>query len=523
MTERMTSADVAFLHQESRNAPQHVGGLAIFTPQPGGFAYERLVRLLEERISLAPRYRQKVRVVPGHLAHPLWLDDPDFDITYHVRRSALPRPGTDQQLLEFAGRIQSRLLDRSRPLWEMYLVEGLTDGRVAIVTKTHQAMVDEREGIDLAQVILDAAPEPRRTVGAIWMPQPEPSSLELLRDAVFELVRRPTSLTEAVREAGHDIMAVAGRVGSVTGGLASAPRLVLRRPQPSPLRAELSEQRRLAIARTRLDDYRKVRDAFGGTVNDAVLATVAGALRGWLLSRAEPLRPATAVRALIPVSVADPGERRAEPPGGPDARSARMNHPSGRGQAAAPAEVPGRVRPLLVDLPVGEADPVLRLAQLRYAMATHKASGRAVSADRIAALGGFAPPTLHALGARASSGLTRRMFSLVVTNVPGPQLALYAAGARMTEMFPFLPLAQGQALSIALTSYDGGVYYGINGDRDAVRDVGTIAELIEESLAELVAATETDAVVTAAGGGTGRRGARPASRRGGSPRRTDHS
>src|SRR5438094_199030 len=184
MTERMSSADVVFLHHESRNAPQHVGGLAVFASRPGGFEYDRLVRLLEERISLAPRYRQKVRMVPGHLANPIWLDDPKFDITYHVRRSALPRPGTDEQLLEFCARIQSRLLDRSRPLWEMYLVEGLSESRVAIVTKTHEAMVDEQNGIDLAQVILDAAPEPRRTVEAIWMPEPEPSSLDLLRDAV---------------------------------------------------------------------------------------------------------------------------------------------------------------------------------------------------------------------------------------------------------------------------------------------------------------------------------------------------
>jgi WS/DGAT/MGAT family acyltransferase len=532
MTERMTSADVAFLHQESRNAPQHVGGLAVFTPKPGGFDYDRLVRLLEERIPLAPRYRQKVRMVPGHVAHPLWLDDPDFDITYHARRSALPRPGSDQQLLEFCGRIQSRLLDRSRPLWEMYLVEGLTDGRVAIVTKTHQAMIDEQKGIDLAQVILDAAPEPRRTVSPIWMPEPEPTSLDLLRDAVLDLVRRPTSLADTVREAGHDVRSAAGKVGAVTGGLASATRLVLRRPPPSPLHAELSEQRRLAIARTRLDDYRTVRDAFGGTVNDAVLATVAGALRGWLLSRAEALRPATAVRALIPMSVADSAEPRGASTAGDHVDTSRTNHPSGRGRTDPPVEGAGRIRPLLVDLPVGEADPVLRLAQLRYAMASHQASGRAVSADRIAALGGFAPPTLHALGSRASSGLTRRMFSLVVTNVPGPQFSLYAAGARMTEMFPFLPLAPGQALSIALTSYDGGVYYGINGDRDAVRDVATIAESIEESLAELVAATETDAVVTAGDGGAApRRGkgtaARPGtgspSRRGGAPRRTDLS
>jgi diacylglycerol O-acyltransferase len=520
MTERMTSADVAFLHRETRNAPQHVGGLAVFAPRPGGFDYDRLVRLLEERISLAPRYRQKVRMVPGHLANPIWLDDPAFDITYHVRRSALPRPGTDAQLLEFCARIQSRLLDRSRPLWEMYLVEGLTEGRVAIVTKTHEAMVDEHDGIDLAQVILDAAPAPRRTVQAIWMPEPEPSSLDLLRDAMFGVLRRPTELADTVREATHDVRKTAARLGSMTGGVASAARVVVRRPRESPLHAELGEQRRLAVARTRLDDYRKVRDAFGGTVNDVALATISGALRGWLLSRAESLRPATTVRALVPVSVADASEQRDSDAGSARARRQSVDHPSLMGRdapasSARPPTAPGQVRPLLVDLPVGEADAVLRLAQLRYAMASHKASGRAVAADRIAGLGGFAPPTLHALGARASSGLTRRMFSLVITNVPGPQLSLYAAGARMTEMFPFLPLAPGHAVSIALTSYDGGVFYGITGDRDAVRDVGTIAELIEESLAELVAATDTDAVVSAG------QGHRTSSLRRGTPRRTD--
>ena len=482
MTERMTSADVAFLHRESRNSPQHVGGLAVFAPRPGGFEYDRLVRLLEERISLAPRYRQKVRMVPGHLAHPLWVDDPSFDITYHVRRSALPRPGTDQQLLDFCARIQARLLDRSRPLWEMYLVEGLSDGRVAVVTKTHEAMVDERLGIDLMHVILDAAPEPRRTVEAIWMPGPEPSSMDLVRDALLDAARRPTVLADTVREAVRDVRSTAAKVGTLTGGVASLARVVVQRPKSSPLSAELSEQRRIAIARTRLDDYRAVRAAFGGTVNDVVLAVVAGALRGWLLGRAASLQPATTVRALLPMSVTDPAD-----PDGPGVAAARrrgVDHPALQQRTS--GVLAARVRPLLVDLPVGEGDPVLRLAQLRYAMASHAASGRAVGADRIAELAGFAPPTLHALGARATAGLTKRMFNLVVTNVPGPQLPLYASGARMTEMFPILPLAPGQAMSIALTSYDGGMFYGINGDRDAVPDLNTVAELIEEALAELV-------------------------------------
>jgi WS/DGAT/MGAT family acyltransferase len=339
------------------------------------------------------------------------------------------------------------------------------------------------------------------------MPQPEPNGLRLLRDAVVELVRRPATLGDTVREAGHDVRSTAAKVGALTGGLASAAGALLYRPARSPLAARLSEQRRLAIARTRLADYRAVRDAFGGSVNDVVLAVVAGTLRGWLLSRAEPLRPATTVRALVPVSVLDAAED-------PAAR-----HPS---RMRADGALAAHVRPLLVDLPVGEADPVLRLAQLRYAMASHSASERAVRADRLAELTGFAPPTLHAVSARAAAGLTRRMFDLVVTNVPGPQLPLYAAGARMTEIFPMLPLSEGQALSIALTSYDGGLYYGITADRDAVPDVAAIGELVTESLAELVAAGESGAATRVRERRpTGRSSAvRPAGpRRAGGPRR----
>jgi WS/DGAT/MGAT family acyltransferase len=267
-----------------------------------------------------------------------------------------------------------------------------------------------------------------------------------------------------MRAAAGEVLGAAGRVttaaGGALGGLASLPAAVLRRAEPSPLHAELGEQRRLAVARTRLADYRTVRDALGGSVNDVVLAAVAGALRGWLLARAEPLRPASTVRALVPMAGAD------------------------------------GIRPLLVDLPVGEPDPALRLAQLQFTMAGHKAAERAVSADRIAGLSGFAPPTLHALSARAAGGLARRLFHLVVTNVPGPQVPLYAAGARLAEIFPILPLAPGQAVTIALTSYDGGVFYGVNGDREAMRDVGVFARSIEESLAELVSASSSAAAAT---------------------------
>jgi WS/DGAT/MGAT family acyltransferase len=456
----MSAADVAFFHLEGRTTPQHVGGIAIFSTPADGFDYDRLVRLLDERISLVPRYRQKIRNVPGSLANPVWVDDPSFDITYHVRRSALPRPGSDQQLLEFCARIQSRLLDRNRPLWEMYLIEGLSHGRVAICTKTHHAMVDENGSIDIAQVILDASPEPRRTVQALWMPGPEPSGKDLVKDALGDIVNRPVELVEVARGGVRDLVRGVRRAGSAVTGVAStAISAVVRAEPPSPLQAALSEQRRLAVARTELQDYRRVRAAYGGTVNDVVLATITGALRDWLLYRGEPVHPMSTVRALVPLS-------RWSTPSGDSARS--------------------QISAVLVDLPVGEADPVVRLNRISFALAAHTDSSGAVGADRLAALSGFAPPTLHALGARAANGLAGRLFSIVITNVPGPQLPLYAAGARMLEMFPILPLSDGKAVSIGLTSYDGGVFYGINGDRDAMSDVGVLGSLIEESLAALL-------------------------------------
>jgi diacylglycerol O-acyltransferase / wax synthase len=483
MSDRLSTADVAFFYLEGRTTPQHVGGLAVFAA-PDGFDYDRLVRLLEERISLAPRYRQRMRTVPGNLANPVWVDDPNFDITYHVRRSALPRPGTEAALLEFCARIQSRLLDRTRPLWEMYLVEGLSGGRVAIVTKTHPSMVDGHGGIDITQVLLDESPEPRRTVEALWMPEPEPSSVRLVADALCGAIQRPAAVVDALRLSGRDARSTArwaaGTVAGMASGVSSVVARSARPSRRSPLRTVLGQHRRIAIARADLADFRTVRERRAGTVNDVVLAVVTGALRSWLLSRGETLSSATTVRALVPV-----------------------------GMNGQPGESPGwtkasQVTGLLVDLPVGAADPLRRLAQVQYAMAGHAASGRPVGADALVGLSGFAPPTLHSLGARAAHGLTRRMYTVAITNVPGPQLPLYAAGARMTEMFPILPLNRGQALSIALTSYDGGVYFGVNADRDSVPDVNAVATWLNTSLAELlVVSTPADIEP-----GSGRRRAR---------------
>jgi diacylglycerol O-acyltransferase len=243
MTDRLSSLDVSFLYLEGRTTPMHVGGLAVFQPlagTDGDFDYERLVGLLEQRIALVPRYRQKVRFVPGHLANPVWVDDPEFDITYHVRRSALPKPGSDEQLREFCARIQSRPLDRHRPLWEMYLVEGLADGRVAIITKTHHAMVVGVSAIDIGQVILDVSPVPRDVPDDLWMPEPEPSSAELVIDAISDLVRQPGAVVDTVRMAVNDVRATAGKIAGAVVGLASAARVAFQPAPSSPLNAAIA-------------------------------------------------------------------------------------------------------------------------------------------------------------------------------------------------------------------------------------------------------------------------------------------
>lgn len=459
MADRLSALDVSFLYLEEPTTAMHVGSVAIFAAPAGGFDYDQLIDLIETRIALVPRYRQRIRWVPGRLASPVWVDDADFDITYHVRRSALPRPGTDAQLRDLVGRVQSRRLDRGRPLWEMYLVEGLEGGRVAVITKTHHAMVDGIAAVDIGTVILDTSPTPREIPAEDWRPRREPTGVQLVAAAVTDLVRRPSAVVDAVRSGLVDAKATAGKAVGAATGLFAAARTSLRPAANSPLNVPIGEQRRFAMARTDLDDYKAVRKAHGGTVNDVVLATVTGALRSWLLTRAEPVTASTTLRAMVPVSVRLPGES-----GG------------------------NRVSSYFVDLPVGEPNPVLRLQHVTYVMKAHKDSNTSVGADAIIALSGFAPPTLHALGARVASSLSRRLFNLVVTNVPGPQFPLYAAGARMLEVFPVVPLAKGQAVSIGLTSYNAGVFYGLNADRDALPDVDVVAECIEESLAELVGA-----------------------------------
>ncbi|WP_409332178.1 WS/DGAT/MGAT family O-acyltransferase [Trujillonella humicola] len=459
MLERLTTIDASFLYLEEPDAPMHVAGVLLLEPPAGGL--DALAALVEARLPLVPRYRQRVLEVPGRLADPVWADDPDFDAAYHVRRSALPRPGTGAQLVDLVSRLTSRPLDHRRPLWELYLVEGLGDGRVAVITKTHPALVDGLGAVDIAQVLLDPSPDAPVPEAEPWRPRPLPGGVELLRDALGEYVQRPSAAVETLGAAVTDVRATLARLGGAASGFVRAARSAVFPAPHSPLNATHGRQRRVAFARADLEDLRAVRRAHGGTVNDVLLTVVTGALRDWLLSRGVAVVASTSVRALVPVSVQ--GDEQ-ESPG-------------------------NRVASYLVDLPVGEPNPRVRLARLSYAMRGVARSGRSVGADALIALTGFAPPTLHAMGARAARGLSRRMFNLVITNVPGPQVPLYAAGSRMLEVFPVVPLVRGQGLSIGMTSYDGRVYICLNADRETVGDVDLLADLVEQELGELVEAS----------------------------------
>jgi len=455
MVERLTRLDASFLYLEEPDTPMHVGGVLILDAPPGGV--DAIAALVEARLSLVPRYRQRVAEVPGHLANPVWVDDPDFDIAFHLRRNGLPRPGTEAQLLDLVSRLTSRPLDRSKPLWEMYLVDGLPDGRIAVVTKTHPALVDGLSAIDIGQVLLDVDPDAPAPEAMEWRPQRPPNGAELVWQALDEYMRRPSAIVDTARDAVTDVRSTAARFSGVAGGLLRTARKTLLPAPSSPLNAPVGRQRRVAVARAELDDVKKIRKAHGGTVNDVLLNVITGALREWLLSRGEPVVVGTSVRALVPVSMQDED-----------------------------AVAGNRVSSYLVDLPVGEPNPRVRLTRLSYAMRGIAQHGQSVGADSLIALTGFAPPTLHALGARAARSLSRRLFNLVVTNVPGPQLPLYAAGSRMLEVFPVVPLARGQGLSIGMTSYDGRVFFGLNAERDSVGDVDVLADLIEQEVAELV-------------------------------------
>ncbi|HET7684353.1 MAG TPA: wax ester/triacylglycerol synthase family O-acyltransferase [Marmoricola sp.] len=457
-SERLRGRDLALLAEESARTPMHNVTLEVFDPQDSGFDYDALVAHIDDRITFVPRYRQHVRRVPGRLANPVWVDDPDFDLGYHVRRSALPRPGTMDQLRELTARIMSRRLDPGRPLWEVYFVEGLEGGRVAVLSKSHQILVDGVSTVDLGQVLLDVDPGPRTLVHEGWSPAPEPTPVRLVRDAVLDTVRNPTTALSTARDG---VEALTRTVAGATGWAGDVARaLSNRRNVPdSPFNHDPSEQRRVVLVRTSLKDYRRVRRVHGGTVNDVVLATLTGAFRAWLMTRAESVSGGRRLRALVPMSVLD--------------------------EELEPTSLGSQVVGRRLDLPIGETSPVVRLHQVSYGLKAHKETGKAVAADRIAGVAGFAPTTFHALGSRVAAEEASGV-NLVITNVPGPQFPMYLAGAEMLETYPVPPLLPGFSVAIGVTSYDGAVYYGITADRDTLPDIDVLGQCVTEALDELV-------------------------------------
>ena len=446
--QRMSPLDARFLAQDSATAPRQIASLAILEPGESPLTYDRLVQVINDRIDIVPRYRQVPLKPPGRIGAPMWADDTNFDISLHVRRSALPKPGSMEALRELVGRLIARRLDHDRPLWELYFVEGLSGGRAALVFKAHQALVDGSETIDLAQVLLEETAYDRDIPHEDWNPRPEPGMAGLVLESISKNLRRPA---DALRVAEINL----GRVARVIPGVGN------RSPANQGILAtELSQHRRFASIATKLDDYRLVRDEHGGTVNDVILAAIAGGLRGWMLTRAEPVTAKTRFRAMVPMSVVD--------------------------DDGLPTSLGSKVRGHLLSLPVGESNPIVRLHQVSYALKDHRETGSAVAANKLANLPGFATSTFHAVGARVAEAESSRGHQIVITNVPGPQEPVYMAGQRVSEVYPCIPLSDGRAVSIGVMSYDGQVFFGIVADRDAIPDADVLAQCIQESLEEMV-------------------------------------
>jgi diacylglycerol O-acyltransferase / wax synthase len=456
--EHMSPLDAMFLHVEDGVTHMHIGSCAVFEgPAP---AYDELVALVASKLPLLVRYRQKVRFVPGGLGRPVWVDDPHFNLLYHVRHSALPPPGSERELNALMGRLMSQELDRHRPLWETWMIEGLPRGRWAIISKVHHCMVDGISGTDLMALLLDPTPEPLPAVPDHWTPTPEPSDSALVVDALEQLAANPYEQLRAARAATRAPRRAIGYSIEALRGLFALGRELLPGP-PLSLHGGIGPHRRWAAARTTLGEIKVIRAALGGTVNDVVLCVITGAFRQLLLSRADAVDQ-TVLRSLVPVSVRAVDDRTAN----------------------------NQVSAMIAELPIGAADPLERLAAVRRQMADLKESHQAVAGEALTSLAGFAAPNLLALGLRAASATAQRFpqrsVHTVTTNVPGPQRPLYAAGREMIEYLPFVPLGQGVRIGVAILSYNGRVSFGVTGDFDTVPEVEDFCRAIETGITELL-------------------------------------
>jgi len=452
--ERMSLLDASFLYVENDVTPMHIGGVAVFHGPPP--THDELVSHFEAKLHLVPRYRQKVRFLPLNVGLPLWVDDPYFNIDYHVRRTAVPAPGGRSELRNLVGRVMSQHLDRARPLWEIWAVEGLEEGHWAIVSKVHHCMVDGVSSTDLMSVLFDDDPAPGPLAATPWRGRAEPSLVDVLAQSAVGALSPVEQLRRMVPALRSPVEAVKRSVETVRAMASTAARLVPR--AGSSLSGRYGPHRRWTSAEASLADVKLARATLGGTINDVVLAAITGGFRELLLGRRVRVE-GRSVRTLVPVSVRAQGERGA------------YNN---------------RVSAVFADLPVGLEDPIARLADIRAQMDGIKDSKGALAGERLVALAGFGPPVLLAAGTRLAASMPQLSIDTVTTNVPGPQHPLYFAGRRLLESAPTVPLAGSIRIAIGIFSYDGGVYFGITGDYDTGADIDVLGQGIESGIAELV-------------------------------------
>ena len=476
--DRLSGLDASFLALEKDGAHMHVGSVLVFDGAPP--AYEQLLELIEQRLHLVPRYRQKLAFPPLAQARPVWIDDPHFNVGYHVRHTALPAPAGETELRRLAGRVFAQQLDRSKPLWEIWLVDRVGEDHFALVCKTHHALVDGISGVDIMAVLFDLEEDPpAREPGPAWYPRPEPSGSTLFADAFAERAATPL---DALRAAAGVLAAPRGAADQVTrtlAGIASMAAAGLGGAPPSPLNRRIGPHRRFAWVESELGRFKAIKGALGGTVNDVVLTVVTGALRSLLARRGRDPAAQDELKAMVPVSVRAEGQR---------------------------GELGNMVAAMYAPLPVGLSDPVERFRFVHEALGDLKSSAQAIGAERLTQLAGFAAPTLLDQAARLQA--RQRFFNLTVTNVPGPQFPLYLLGRKLSAFHPMVPLVLNTALGIAIMSYDGKIFFGLLGDYDAMEDLDELADDLRAAIDELS---------TAAGvppdGARRRAGRRPATRR----------
>jgi WS/DGAT/MGAT family acyltransferase len=469
--DRLSAVDASFLLQEGANTHMQIGCVATFTGPPP--TYEDLLDHVRGRLHLVPRYRQKVRNPPLRSGRPLWVDDPNFNLAYHVRQTGLPRPGSEDQLLALTGRIFSQRLDRTKPLWEMWLVEGYegghagaAGGRFALIVKTHHCLVDGVSGVDLLTVLfdLDAVPAQADLSRDGWTAHPEPSPAQLAAAGVRGLADLGTELVSRAGAAVTHPRRTLEGVRDTLEGIAEVAWAGLNPPADTPLTVAPGPHRRYAVVPCRLDDFKRVKNAFGGTVNDVVLAVVAGGLAEFLRSRGMRTE-GMELRAIVPVSV----------------RTAERHGALGN-----------ELTQVLCPLPVYIEDPVARLQEVRRTMDGLKESKQALGAEAIIGMERFAPPTILAQASRLH--FARGMYTLLVSNVPGPQFPLYVLGREMEASYPVGFLGGKRSVAVAVMSYNGGMNFGLVGDFDALPDLELMGGGIQSSLAELVALAERQRV-----------------------------